>query len=570
MSELSKSKEVLAKEEEIKALRKKLKKRKTVLKSLNTRLSNTQEEIQDFSREMQLAGMKIVDRMEQLKAELKATFREAQKAKLSKKVKNALSKLEAEVMKGSEPDNDFEDFFDEPEEGNAGYYDHTGETEEEFAERITIQDETNEEDKEDLRNIRKVYLRLSQQFHPDRADSEAESQRRHDLMLRINTAYKNNDIHTLLEIEREYGQATTEDILKQDAVSFDALEAEIKRLEHELQLIENQVSRTSGEIKELRQSEQGQMLTEVDRFKREGGDLTEAMFSDIEEAIETFEEIQEAVRRTIKKKKLDPLIEEFLTPNPLEQMLAEAFGVEMPSPEPAPTNKPQQKPAFSVGQLVQLNDEIALPQPSPFLNPEDSVVLEQPFLKVIEKPSWDGEHWVYRLHPDKTEIEKLSKAAFYEDYNFTLRADEVILKPTEKSSETTWQEDMKFARSRYHQYAWENYPELGEILRSIFLHPKSEGDETQDWLRFFHNHIKLPIDTKRLRYQNESSDHIYPVLEIYWSEDHRDFRALVQGPKRKQHLYLYELYLPEPDEELGDWLKAYQLWRLGLLPRERV
>jgi len=47
-------------------------------------------------------------------------------------------------------------------------------------------------------------LNLSKKFHPDKAKDAAQAEEYHSVMQKINDAYQNNDIETLLEMERVY------------------------------------------------------------------------------------------------------------------------------------------------------------------------------------------------------------------------------------------------------------------------------------------------------------------------------------------------------------------------------
>ncbi len=59
-------------------------------------------------------------------------------------------------------------------------------------------------DKEEQKEIRKIFVRLAARFHPDKAQSEKEAENLHELMQQINQAYQRGDIAELLQLEKKY------------------------------------------------------------------------------------------------------------------------------------------------------------------------------------------------------------------------------------------------------------------------------------------------------------------------------------------------------------------------------
>ena len=55
-------------------------------------------------------------------------------------------------------------------------------------------------------SLRDIYRRLASALHPDRATDEADRQRRHDLMVRVNQAHRLGDLPALLMLQLEFEQ----------------------------------------------------------------------------------------------------------------------------------------------------------------------------------------------------------------------------------------------------------------------------------------------------------------------------------------------------------------------------
>lgn len=90
--------------------------------------------------------------------------------------------------------------------------------------------------------IRKMWKKLVQQFHPDRATSPEERREREEVMKKINNAYREQDYKTLKILEEK-------GLLEED--SHDATE----QLALLLQDIENAIIRLEKELKKLKQSQ---------------------------------------------------------------------------------------------------------------------------------------------------------------------------------------------------------------------------------------------------------------------------------------------------------------------------
>ena len=163
--EISKSPEMLQKEAQIAELTKLIKKKRTTLKSLKTRLKNTKQNISDIQRTMSSAYMRMMDRMMALKDDIAATLQKLSKLKgLSKEEKKEIDLFAKDIDEvGQEDGNiaDYEEYKRKMEEGDFDFDEHQRAKMHDIFQEFQVKPNEKEQ-----RNIRKVFIKLSVQFHP--------------------------------------------------------------------------------------------------------------------------------------------------------------------------------------------------------------------------------------------------------------------------------------------------------------------------------------------------------------------------------------------------------------------
>ena len=316
---IAKSPEMIKKEADVQSLQKQLKKRKTVLKSLKTRLLNTKTNIEDVQRDVQSNLFTKMMEMDNLRVEISKLATDFQKSDgISTEDKRALGEMANELMEEDLFGEGFSDYKEQREKMERGEF----EFEENF--RAKMNDAYEEfrvkpEEKEQ-RNIRSVFLKLSKKFHPDLARNEQEEQQFHSLMQQINEAYKGNDVQTLLELEQMY--LVEELDISGRSITIDVLDEEIKRLNRDLEFIEGQIERTSAEVKNLRSSEMGQMLTSMNKAEREGEGV-DRMVQELNGGIEMMTKLRDGLKDSIERNAISPILVELMNPfagTPLEKL----------------------------------------------------------------------------------------------------------------------------------------------------------------------------------------------------------------------------------------------------------
>ena len=264
---IAKSLEMLAREAKIKELQTGLKKRKSVLKSLKTRLKNTKTEIEDVQRNVQNIMFSKMSKMEGLRVKIgELALKMKENKHFSKADKKALDEMAKEFL----GENIFGDQFDEIREAQRKAEEGDFDFDENFRAKMNdvFQEFQVAPEEKEQRNIRKVFIKLSRKFHPDLAENDTQAKEFHSIMQQINEAYKANDIHTLLEMEQLY--LMEEFDFAASSITIDVLQQEIDRLQRDVDFINGQVDRTSLEIKQLRKSNMGSMLTGLKKADREG------------------------------------------------------------------------------------------------------------------------------------------------------------------------------------------------------------------------------------------------------------------------------------------------------------
>lgn len=311
---IEKSPLVRQQEKKIAALQAEIKKKNTTIKSLKTRLDNMRERIDELQRKARNSFTSAKDKMKERTEKIIAILARLQKDKRFSKADRAQFKEMHQMIDGmveqeqpfDDPAFDFDPGF---EEGRAKNFDP-------FAEFQVAPEPEVQQD------LRKLYLKLSKRFHPDRAQGAKETKLFHDIQQEIVRLYQAHDLQGLMNLAMQYDL----NLLDFSESETDVLEQKIQFLTQQLSGLEQQQERLSAEIKNLRNSPLGQMLTDVDSFAKDGVDITDAttMTGGSMEEMETYLEALEEVERTAS---LEPLIYHQNSMTDIDDLMAEfLFG----------------------------------------------------------------------------------------------------------------------------------------------------------------------------------------------------------------------------------------------------
>jgi len=136
-------------------------------------------------------------------------------------------------------------------------------------------------------------------------------------MVRVVAAYESSDIAELLEIEKKYfnyNTITNLDLSDQSSV-ISYIQQKINKQTNELNLLKGQLVRIRQELKQLKQSEEGELLKEYKRLKKSGHDLFSIMADDLNSQIDSLKVIIKSVNKYAKTGKMPDDLEMLLTPS---------------------------------------------------------------------------------------------------------------------------------------------------------------------------------------------------------------------------------------------------------------
>lgn len=581
MSQLEKTPEARQKEILIEELEKKIKKKRSTIKGLRTRLHNLQQNIEEMMKKSGNMAMSTMERMIKIQQELGELLRKLLKNKkiLKKRdhkesAKDFLDSLENPMGEGEAFFEAFKEFTDGPKSSDFG--------EEEKANSRDIFEEFRPEPaKEEQRNIRKVYIRLSQAFHPDMAQDEAEEQLFHERMQQIVTAYKQHDIDTLLRMEQQYLGEEMEIEEENDQLNF--LDAKIERLKREYTFLDNQAKRLSKEIKAIRQSDMGQALTFHDREEKYGYGM-DAQAAEMDAAFSEMEKTKQIIEDALAKNRMTPELEQQLAPVLQESLTEEEMildllsmmgGEEPPEYFRYSASSPKRPAKFEEADTVIYN---------PRKNRKDipSGLFRGAMGSVEDVIFEEGKYYYYVAfepkvyeHLDEEFCEEWIEQQF--EYGFVL-CREASLKHAPASTKFDPYPSYEAGRRKLYDYLLDKKLRLSTAqsnrLKNILLFKPTQSDE-ENWYEFFLNRYKFP---SKLEFRIAPNPFVRinaktKVLFIGINEfDTYDGFIIAFQRKNKKTYELCPLQYINVDDplEFAQLIEDYKLWAEYRLPAEEL
>jgi len=145
------------------------------------------------------------------------------------------------------------------------------------------------------RDLRKIFLKLADKFHPDKATEDETRILYTEIMKEINIAYKNGDLARLLEIEREKNQETLN-------FNNNDSEKECERLGKEIELLSQQYEQVKAELREVKNTPQGNMVKQYRKAKKNGEDFIKIMVEQTKFEISYLKKLRDFVKDFKNKK----------------------------------------------------------------------------------------------------------------------------------------------------------------------------------------------------------------------------------------------------------------------------
>ncbi|MFK7951151.1 MAG: hypothetical protein AB8G11_26455 [Saprospiraceae bacterium] len=566
---IAKSPEMLAKEAKIKDLQKALKKRKSVLKSLKTRLKNTKSDIEDIQRNIQNIMFSRISKMDELRIEIgELALKMKQNKHFSKADKKALDEMSREFLDGNIFGDEFEEIREAKRKAEEGDFDF----DENFRAKMNdafAQFRVAPEEKEQ-KNIRKVFIKLSRKFHPDLAENEQQAAEFHGMMQQINEAYKANDVHTLLEMEQLYLMEELD--FSTASITIDVLQNEIDRLERDVEFINGQVDRTSLEIKQLRKSDMGSMLTGIKKADREGEGI-KAMEAEFDEMIGQLEQIKAGFADSLERGSISPILIQMMNP------FAGVFGGNMPSDMPDLSDMPEgmedifgdlfsmmmeeegddyeenENPKFPIGTFVKVNRTI-----TSSIDDETSMKGWQGW---VDYAFIDEGKPVYTINFDIPTMKKMPKSllkeAIEEGIDFQ-QTDfyEYQIKTTKENGNID--DAIAFAENLRIDVQWENTVDGKELIliKKILKANPNQTDE-DNWTTYLKSIV--PFEAKGMgKFELKKGKKVI-VKDVNHCNINVGFTVIIQEEKSKKRPYEYPLDDLMPiDKTLLPIFELHSIW----------
>lgn len=312
-------------------------------------IKRKRSELNNFIEQMRTVATKIfhsstpkVREMMELDQEIHRLFQQIfTKLKLSKKNRRTVQEIYEElqligIISYREDDEDeleqeLEDLFDHAEEfsrhereSGSGYYDRVDESD----------DDSNDgkaRNSEEARQIRQVFLKLAAIFHPDKANDDSAQALHTEVMKEINRAYQEGDLARLLEIEQQHELG---EII--DNNSEDDLTRRCKILEKNNGLLKNQYEDLKRELRQVKNTSEGQLVTDYRKAKKEGVDAIALMLNEVDKKLNLTKNVHSFVKDFLDQK---ITIQDFIAGPPclrtnrrditeemMEQIFAELFN----------------------------------------------------------------------------------------------------------------------------------------------------------------------------------------------------------------------------------------------------
>lgn len=114
-------------------------------------------------------------------------------------------------------------------------------------------------------DIKQAYRRAARLMHPDRATSDAERQRRTELMVQVNRAYESGDQRTIERLIEEYGHDP-------EAIAGDDIGSRIVKVIRRIAQLRRRLDEARHELETLQQSELFQLRQGIEEGEASGDD----------------------------------------------------------------------------------------------------------------------------------------------------------------------------------------------------------------------------------------------------------------------------------------------------------
>ena len=261
------------------------------IESSRTKLNKLNDSIQEVGIELTQRvapfRQKIIELDQQIHQVFKEIFAGRKLGKKSRKdIESVYYHLQVNGLLSPNPISLGDEILDDPEEEDWQEYQnhHKKQSHREVLEDIA------KPDREELKKIRQLFLRLAESFHPDKVTDAAEKEYRTEIMKEINLAYQNGDLARLLAIEK---QQELEAVIDRD--SSDDLTRHCAKVESENAFLKEQLATLKQQLKLTKKSQQGEITTVFKKMAKYGGDPISEALREVEAHVTVVEQVHRFV-----------------------------------------------------------------------------------------------------------------------------------------------------------------------------------------------------------------------------------------------------------------------------------
>lgn len=289
------------------------------IKRKRTELTNFVNQLQDISREIFSRCTPIFQEIMERDQEIHRLFAEISKnRKIGKKNRKKIQDIYNNLKAGGI-------ISPHSQEASKGFSSYQKQT---FSEEETEQNQPQETSAPppNQGEIRETFLRLASRFHPDKVTDQETQTQYTAIMQQVNEAYQVGDFAKLLEIERKQHN---EDLIAVADNQENSLEKERDQLTHDNNVLRQQYEEIKQELRYLRNTSEGGIVTEYRRATKAGIDPLQETVEEAEMQLEAITEIRDFVRdfrdqkMTVQEFLAGPTSDEFIDPDEVALMLEE-------------------------------------------------------------------------------------------------------------------------------------------------------------------------------------------------------------------------------------------------------
>jgi hypothetical protein len=355
----------------------------------------------------------------------------------------------------------------------------------------------------------------------------------------------------------------------QAEITIDVLQEEIDRLKRDIDFINGQVDRTSLELKQLRQSDMGLMLTDLKKADREGEGIKRAE-EELNQLIAQLEQLKAGFEDSLERGSISPILMQMMNPfsnilggnmpsdmpdvpEGMEDFFGDLFG--MLADEDDENYIPNENPTFPIGSFVKVKQAIK--------NPIDEETSMKGWQGWVDYAYFNDEKPVYIVNFDIPTMKKMSKslieAAVEEGKDFQ-QADLYEHQLTAAKEVGDSDKAIAFAENIRIDTQWEATVD-GEQLSLIkkILKANLNLTDVDNWGHYLES--LLPFEAKGMgRFELKKGKKVI-VKAVHHLNVNVGFTVVIQEEKGKKRPYEYPLDdLMPTDKKLLPVFELHNIW----------